>query len=200
MKADEIISKAELFVMNFVTKMKDQSEQPARKQVFFMDSQEDLTKYMGALQKIATAYEGEENLSEDDALILDKANELITKLRETVTEYKKELTISDSITEEDTTTQLTQEKIAEAMKTNKTTQEIAANMSAIAESQKIAAQVPYNYILMCDGQVNLIAAQTKEQLNTTMNSIANNGNYKDIALFQMQLTPVPVKRVTQLSV
>lgn len=200
MKADEIISKAELFVMNFVTKMKDQSEQPARKQVFFMDSQEDLTKYMGALQKIATAYEGEENLSEDDALILDKANELIAKLRETVTEYKKELTISDSITEEDTTTQLTQEKIAEAMKTNKTTQEIAANMSAIAESQKIAAQVPYNYILMCDGQVNLIAAQTKEQLNTTMNSIANNGNYKDIALFQMQLTPVPVKRVTQLSV
>lgn len=200
MKADEIISKAELFVMNFVTKLKDQSEQPARKQVFFMDSQEDLTKYMGALQKIATAYEGEENLSEDDALILDKANELITKLRETVTEYKKELTISDSITEEDTTTQLTQEKIAEAMKTNKTTQEIAANMSAIAESQKIAAQVPYNYILMCDGQVNLIAAQTKEQLNTTMNSIANNGNYKDIALFQMQLTPVPVKRVTQLSV
>lgn len=200
MKADEIISKAELFVMNFITKMKDQSEQPARKQVFFMDSQEDLTKYMNALQKIVGAYQGETDLSEDDQVILDKANELITKLRDAVTEYKKELTISDSITEEDTTTQLTQDKIAEAMKTNKTTQEIAANMQAIAESQKVAAQVPYNYILVCDGQVNLLAAQTKDQLNTAMNNVANQGNYKDIALFQMQLTPVPIKKVTQLSV
>ena len=52
MKIDEVISKAELFAMNFIAKISDKSEQAARKQAFFLDNQEDLQKYMNALQKI----------------------------------------------------------------------------------------------------------------------------------------------------
>ena len=42
MKVDEVVSKAELFAMNFIAKISDASEQPARKQVYFLDNQEEL--------------------------------------------------------------------------------------------------------------------------------------------------------------
>ena len=40
MKADEIISKAELFANDFIKKLSDSTEQPERKQVYFLDNQD----------------------------------------------------------------------------------------------------------------------------------------------------------------
>lgn len=200
MKADEIISKAELFSMNFIAKIGDKTEQSARKQAYFLDNQEELQKYMGALQKIVSAYDEDENITVDDKILLDRAKAITDNLKQAIVEYQKELTISNDTSEEDTTTSLTKETIADAMKTNKTTQEISANMQAIAEQQKVTSQVGYNYALVCDGQINMIAAADKVQLNESINAIANAGNYKSIQLYEMSFKPVQLKKKTVLTV
>lgn len=200
MKADEIISKAELFSMSFIAKISDKSEQAARKQAYFLDNQEELTKYMGALQKIVASYGEEPNLTEDDALLIERAQAIIDNLKKAIADYQKELTISDDTSEEDTTAALTQETISDAMKTNKTTQEISANMQAIAEQQKASSQIGYNYALVCDGQINMIAANDKAQLNDSINAIANAGNFKSIQLYEMTFKPVQLKKKTVLTV
>ena len=200
MKADEIISKAELFAMSFIAKISDKTEQAARKQAFFLDNQEDLQKYMGALQKVVTSLHGDGNITTEDGVLIDRANDIINNLKQAITEYQKELTISNDTSEEDTTAALTQDTIADAMKTNKTTQEISANMQAIAEQQKVTSQIGYNYALVCDGQINMIAANDKTQLNESINAIANAGSYKSIQLYEMSFKPVQLKKKTVLTV
>lgn len=202
MKVDEVVSKAELFAMNFIAKISDASEQPARKQVYFLDNQEELQQYMGALQKIVTNIRKDDPSEdgEDYEVLLNRADAVIDKLKKAIADFQKELTVSDSVTEEETTVQFTEETLKDAMKTNKTTQEITANMNAIAESQKARTKISYNYALVCDGQITMLTANNTQELNDTINAVADSGNYKSIDLYKMQFTPVPLKRKTILSV
>lgn len=200
MQVDEVISKAEQFTMEFIAKLTDKSEQSSKRQVYFLDNQDKLQQYMGALQKIISGFEEDENMTENDVVLLDRANDIIDKLKATISEFQKELTVSDDITEEDTTVQFTEETLKDAMKTNKTTQEIAANMNAIAESQKARAKISYNYALVCDGQITMLTANNTQELNDSINAVAGAGNYKSIDLYKMQFTPVPLKKKTILSV
>ena len=202
MKVDEVVSKAELFAMNFIAKISDASEQPARKQVYFLDNQEELQQYMGALQKIVTNIRKDDPSEdgEDYEVLLNRADAVIDKLKKAIADFQKELTVSDSVTEEETTVQFTEETLKDAMKTNKTTQEITANMNAIAESQKTKAKISYNYALVCDGQITMLTANNTQELNDSINAVAGAGNYKSIDLYKMQFTPVPLKKKTILSV
>lgn len=202
MKVDEVVSKAELFAMNFIAKISDASEQPARKQVYFLDNQEELQQYMGALQKIVTNIRKDDPSEdgEDYEVLLNRADAVIDKLKKAIADFQKELTVSDSVTEEETTVQFTEETLKDAMKTNKTTQEIASNMNAIAESQKSKSKIGYNYALVCDGQITMLTANNTQELNDAINAVADSGNYKSIDLYKMQFTPVPIKRKTILSV
>lgn len=200
MKADEIISKAELFADSFIKKLSDTTEQPERKQVYFLDNQDELKKYMGALQKIVNSISNDDTVTNDYAVLVNRASDIIANLKTAVSNFQKELIINPEATEEDTTAVLSEDTISDAMKSNKTTQEITKNMNAIAEQQKVAASIAYNYALVCDGQINMFTANTKEELNTMINSLANNGNYKDIQLFEMSFTPVSLHKKTVLSV
>ena len=200
MKADEIISKAELFANDFIKKLSDSTEQPERKQVYFLDNQDELKKYMSALQKIANSVNDNENVTDEDMVLVDKASNIITDLKTAVSNFQKELIVNPDATEEDTTAVLSEDTISDAMKSNKTTQEISKNMNAIAEQQKASTAIAYNYALVCDGQINMFLANTKDELNNMINSLANNGNYKDIQLFKMSFVPVPLHKKTVLSV
>lgn len=202
MKVDEVVSKAELFAMNFIAKISDASEQPARKQVYFLDNQEELQQYMGALQKIVTNIRKDDPSEdgEDYEVLLNRADAVIDKLKKAIADFQKELTVSDSVTEEETTVQFTEETLKDAMKTNKTTQEITANMNAIAESQKARTKISYNYALVCDGQITMLTANNTQELNDAINAVADSDNYKSIDLYKMQFTPVPLKKKTILSV
>lgn len=202
MKVDEVVSKAELFAMNFIAKISDTSEQPARKQVYFLDNQEELQQYMGALQKIVTNIRKDDPSEdgEDYEVLLNRADTVINKLKKAIADFQKELTVSNSVTEEETTVQFTEETLKDAMKTNKTTQEISANMNAIAESQKTKTKISYNYALVCDGQITMLTANNTQELNDSINAVAGAGNYKSIDLYKMQFTPVPLKKKTILSV
>ena len=202
MKVDEVVSKAELFAMNFIAKISDASEQPARKQVYFLDNQEELQQYMGALQKIVTNIRKDDSSEdgEDYEVLLNRADAVIDKLKKAIADFQKELTVSDSVTEEETTVQFTEETLKDAMKTNNTTQEITANMNAIAESQKARTKISYNYALVCDGQITMLTANNTQELNDAINAVADSGNYKSIDLYKMQFTPVPLKKKTILSV
>ena len=200
MKADEIISKAELFTNDFVKKLSDSTEQPERKQVQFLDNQDELKKYMSALQKIANSVNDNENVTDEDMVLVDKASNIITDLKTAVSNFQKELIVNPDATEEDTTAVLSEDTISDAMKSNKTTQEISKNMNAIAEQQKASTAIAYNYALVCDGQINMFLANTKDELNNMINNLANSGNYKDIQLFKMSFVPVPLNKKTVLSV
>ena len=205
MKADEIISKAELFANDFIKKLSDSTEQPERKQVYFLDNQDELKKYMNALQKIANSVNDNENVTDEDMVLVDKASNIIADLKTAVSNFQKELIVNPDATEEDTTAVLSEDTINDAMKSNKTTQEISKNMNAIAEQQKASTAIAYNaiaynYALVCDGQINMFLANTKDELNNMINSLANNGNYKDIQLLKMSFVPVPLHKKTVLSV
>ena len=200
MKADEIISKAELFANDFINKLSDSTEQPERKQVYFLDNQDELKKYMNALQKIANSVNDNENVTDEDMVLVDKASNIISDLKTAVSNFQKELIVNPDATEEDTTAVLSEDTISDAMKSNKTTQEISKNMNAIAEQQKASTAIAYNYALVCDGQINMFLANTKDELNNMINNLANSGNYKDIQLFKMSFVPVPLNKKTVLSV
>ena len=200
MKADEIISKAELFANDFIKKLSDSTEQPERKQVYFLDNQDELKKYMNALQKIANSVNDNENVTDEDMVLVDKASNIIAGLKTAVSNFQKELIVNPDATEEDTTAVLSEDTISDAMKSNKTTQEISKNMNAIAEQQKASSTIACNYALVCDGQINMFLANTKDELNNMINNLANSGNYKDIQLFKMSFVPVPLNKKTVLSV
>lgn len=200
MKADEIISKAELFANDFIKKLSDSTEQPERKQVYFLDNQDELKKYMNALQKIANSVNDNENVTDEDMVLVDKASNIISDLKTAVSNFQKELIVNPDATEEDTTAVLSEDTISDAMKSNKTTQEISKNMNAIAEQQKASSTIACNYALVCDGQINMFLANTKDELNNMINNLANSGNYKDIQLFKMSFVPVPLNKKTVLSV
>lgn len=200
MKADEIISKAELFTNDFIKKLSDSTEQPERKQVYFLDNQDELKKYMNALQKIANSVNDNENVTDEDMVLVDKASNIIADLKTAVSNFQKELIVNPDATEEDTTAVLSEDTISDAMKSNKTTQEISKNMNAIAEQQKASSTIACNYALVCDGQINMFLANTKDELNNMINNLANSGNYKDIQLFKMSFVPVPLHKKTVLSV
>ena len=200
MKADEIISKAELFTNDFIKKLSDSTEQPERKQVYFLDNQDELKKYMSALQKIANSVNDNENVADEDMVLVDKASNIIADLKTAVSNFQKELIVNPDATEEDTTAVLSEDTISDAMKSNKTTQEISKNMNAIAEQQKASSTIACNYALVCDGQINMFLANTKDELNNMINNLANSGNYKDIQLFKMSFVPVPLNKKTVLSV
>ena len=200
MKADEIISKAELFTNDFIKKLSDSTEQPERKQVYFLDNQDELKKYMSALQKIANSVNDNENVTDEDMVLVDKASNIISDLKTAVSNFQKELIVNPDATEEDTTAVLSEDTISDAMKSNKTTQEISKNMNAIAEQQKASSTIACNYALVCDGQINMFLANTKDELNNMINNLANSGNYKDIQLFKMSFVPVPLNKKTVLSV
>lgn len=200
MKADEIISKAELFTNDFIKKLSDSTEQPERKQVYFLDNQDELKKYMNALQKIANSVNDNENVTDEDMVLVDKASNIIADLKTAVSNFQKELIVNPDATEKDTTAVLSEDTISDAMKSNKTTQEISKNMNAIAEQQKASSTIACNYALVCDGQINMLLANTKDELNNMINNLANSGNYKDIQLFKMSFVPVPLNKKTVLSV
>ena len=200
MKADEIISKAELFANDFIKKLSDSTEQPERKQAYYLDNQDELKKYMSALQKITNSVADNENVTDEDMVLIDKASDIITDIKTVLSNFQKELIVNPDITEEDTTAVLSEDTISDAMKSNKTTQEISKNMNAIAEQQKASTAIAYNYALVCDGQVNMFLANTKDELNNIINNLANSGNYKDIQLFKMSFVPVLLNKKTVLSV
>lgn len=200
MKIDEVISKAEIFAMNFIAAISDKTIPSARKQTYFLDNQEELQKYMAAMQKIMTNID-KDNSSEDEVLLLNRAEIIVDDLKAAIMEYQKELTINSDISEEETTIALTQETISDAMKNNKTTQEISTNMQAIAEQQKVQQpQLGFNYAFVCDGQVHLINAVDKTQLTESINTVVNDGNYANIQLYEVSFKPIPLKKQTILTI
>lgn len=193
MKIDEIISKSELFAMNFIAKINDKTEQPTRKQIYFLDNQDELQKYMDTLQKIVIRINSAPDIATDDAVLADKASDIVKNLKDAISEFQKELVINDNITEQDTTVSLTKETISDAMKTNKTTQEISKNMQSIINQAK-ANQVNYNYALVCDGNMNLLYAEDKDTLNKTINDLTSTSNFKNVQLYELNFKEIPLKK------
>ena len=179
--------------MNFIAKINDKTEQPTRKQIYFLDNQDELQKYMDTLQKIVIRINSAPDIATDDAVLADKASDIVKSLKDAISEFQKELVIDNNITEQDTTVSLTKETISDAMKTNKTTQEISKNMQSIINQTK-ANQVNYNYALVCDGNMNLLYAEDKDTLNKTINDLTSTSNFKNVQLYELNFKEIPLKK------
>lgn len=202
MKISEALEKAESFALEFISHIQNPNLQEAAKTVYFMDNQEELSKVLNALQRIAEGLTFKvDSLTDEEKQLIIRAESLTKQLKGCISEYQKSLTINNDITEEDTAVQLTDETIANAMQTNQTTQQISKDLTAIAEQNKLAAVSPsFNYVLACDGQFTMIEAHDKNTLNQVINQTVGAGNYKDIKLYQVSFKPVPLHQKTILSV
>lgn len=200
----DMIEKAENFSEFFTNMLQDNTVTQQYKQVYFMDNQDELRKHMGALQKIIekseqTDFADNPNEQKEKDELLARAEAVVSKFKDSIAKFQQELAISSNVDEADITPALTEETIDDAMKNNKTTQNIAADMKAISQ-QKEASIVPYNYMLVCDGTSTMISAHDKQSLEMNINAVVDSGNYKNIHLFKMSYTPVPLKTRTILSV
>ncbi len=203
MTAIEMINKASAFATGFIDGIQNEDSTPQAKQLYFMDNQDELRKYMGALQKTIEALKQEQandaNEAQENEELLAMAEDIVTKLKQAISKFQAELTIDSNVEEEDVTPVLTEETIGDAMESNKTTQNIAANMEAIAQ-QKEADAIPFNYMLVCDEDTTMISAHDKKTLETHINTVVESGNYQNIRLYKVTYTPVPLKTRTILSV
>lgn len=201
MTSTEIVAKGKAFASELAAKLTDPKETTASKQVYFMDNHERIQKIMGALNQVvetitATAGEGH-GIQETEANALEQAKEIVADMKKTITDFQQTLTIAADVTEEATAPKpLTQEAMQEAAANNKSTQQMLENV----EAAKNAHAVPYNYALICDGVINLLGCNTKDELNKAINDIVDKGNFKSINLYQLQFVPVPLKKKTVLSV
>ena len=200
MTAIEIVNKASAFATGFIDGIQNEDSTQQAKQLYFMDNQDELRKYMGALQKTIEALKQEQANDSDEEKenqeLLAMAEGIVANLKQAISKFQAELTIDANVAEEDVTPALTEEAIGDAMKTNKTTQNIAADMEAIAQQNA----VPYNYMLVCDGDTIMIAAPDKQTLETHINKATENGAYNSVRLYKLTYTPVPLKTKTILSV
>lgn len=197
MQADELITKADRFAHDFIKELSDTSTTVASRQAYMLDNQEKLQKVMGSLQTVITAMgEQQEALDEDDEAMLDKGKEIVANLRAALDTFRKELNIDENTKDEDLVPVVNEQTIGDAMSNNSTTQKIAKDLKNIQDQQTM----PFNYAISCDGNITLITATNKKELNATINNIANGGKYKDIKLFELKATPVPLHQKTVLSV
>lgn len=200
MTSGEIVNKSKAFAAELKAKLSDPTETVASKQVYFMDNHERIQKIMGALNQVVdniTAALGEGEIPDEEQNALEEAQAIVSEMKQTITEFQQTLVIDQNVTEEELATpSLTPEAVAEATKENKAVQQMMENVEA-AKSMK---NVPYNYALVCDGVINLLGANTKDELNKAINDIVDKGNYKSINLYQLQFTPMALKKKTILSV
>lgn len=198
MTALQIIEKSQEFVNELREKLTDETEQHSSKQAYFMDNYETVQKYMTALKKVIVSMQEntDDGNEQEEMALLNQAQDVVNQFKQTITDFQKTLTISEDVQEEQTSVALNEETIKEAMQSNKATQEIMQNMDTLAQSKKM----PYNYAMLCDGEIHLIEAPTKDALINSINSVANEKTYSDITLYQLTFTPVPLKKQTFLTV
>lgn len=201
MTSSEIVAKGRTFATELATKLSDPNETTASKQVYFMDNHERIQKIMGALDEVvrtitATAGEGH-GIQESEADALEQAKEIVADMKKTITDFQKSLTIAADVSEEDVANRpLTQENMQQAATSEKGVQRMLESV----EAAKNTKAFPYNYALICDGVINLLGCNTKDELNKAINDIVDKGNFKSINLYQVQATAVPLKKKTILSV
>ena len=198
MEVKEFLLKAEQFAVNFIEKISDKTESAARKQVYFLDNQEDLTKYMSFLQKTIVLLSDSDESSNDNIDSINKAEEIVENLKTAITEYQKELNISSDISEEDTTVIVTEDTISQAMHENKTTQEISTAMQALTE--ELGTTPIYSHALVCDDELYMFKASDNTRITEYINSVANKKDYKEVKLYKLSFTPVELKKKTVFTV
>lgn len=201
MTPQEVIEKGREIAQDLVANLADPNKQTASKQVYFMDHSEEIKSSMGALNQLITTITANMDpdsdiIDGDQAALLSDAKKIVQDMQQTISDFQKLLMISSDVSEEQITPQLNEQTLHEAQQNNSTTKEIVQNMDAIAKSKA----APYNYAMMCDGTVTLLYAATKEELNKAINQVANTGKYKEIKLFSLTFTPVPLKQKTILTV
>ena len=194
-----VIDAAEQFSTELISVLQNPTMQEAAKTAYFMDNQEKVSEHMSNLKNVINLFKDLESLTPEQTEYTDKAKVIAKSVKDAITLYQTSLNVNPDITPEQSTASLTNETISDAMQNNETTKQIHANMTAIAEQQQALAKVPFNYALYCDGALHMINAVDNNQLVKTINQVANTGNYKDIRLYEMKLTPVKLHQKTILT-
>ncbi len=189
MTAKEIIEKGEQFAEKLAQKLCDASETTASKQSFFMDNYANIQTVMQRLSSVVQEFEEKcdtEGVNMEDCDNLGKARETIAKMKSTIMDFQRLLLIDAGIQEEDLTVSVTKENVAEASK------KITAEEAAEAGEDMDAFYENCNYALICDGDVTLIRAKDKAQLNEIINSLPQAETACDIAVYKIEMTPMPL--------
>lgn len=201
MTTEEVLAQSQSFTEELVKQLSDKGTELSKKQVYFMDNHPKIQACMQALRQVVDSVKNsEEAVSAEDLETMNNAQAILSVLQKTITSFQQELMITENVQEDDLvpTQGLTTENIAAAAQNNETTKSIVKDMGDIIKNQQSA--VGYTHCLVCDGKMNMFAASSKDEVNKYINNIAAAGNYKDIQLYKISFTPVPMKKKTILSV
>lgn len=174
-----IIFKAEEFAKEFIGGITNTSPQKA--QLYFMDNQEELKKYMDLLLKTADMAKHEDN----DELIKE-ADMVTAELKKAISEFKEKIKVNPETTEESASTVLNNDTIKDAMSSNENTQALAEDLD------KVISAPAWDYLVMVDGNPNLLSVSTKEELKEQVNLMAQLAK-KEFKLYKLNYEEIPLK-------
>ena len=194
---NNIIEKAGDFAKEFVEKITNNDWEFSRRQTYFLDTQEDLKKYMKLLKNAIDSIEGFDGneMDSDMESLLEEAKDTQKKIMTAVMDFQEEMKINPD-TASDEVPSLNKDNIQKAKETGSLLKDADDEIMAIKNDNTGW----FNYALICDGQVNLLDCSTDKELNVAMNNIVDSKDYKDIHLFRIKATEVPLKKKTILTI
>lgn len=199
MTVTDVLKQSKDFADELVKQLSDTNTELNKKQVYFMDNHQKIQTCLKALQDIVDSVTGKEEACDDEDLkALNDASAIMSVLRGAIAGFQQKLMITENVQESDlvSTPPLTTENIKAAAQDNQTTQSIVKDMNDIVNPQTPV----YSHCLVCDGTIHMFTANSKDELNKSINDIATKGNYSDIQLFTISFSPVPIKKKTILTV
>lgn len=191
-KIEKFFSTVIEFRGNLASELIGGNNQQGARDSFFLDNQEKITKCMNRLKAIID----NPNLDQE---YKDEASIHYLAIKDVIKKYKESLVISDSVTEEETMIVYDQDNLEKAKQNNSTTKKLMEQLDNIKRNQ--GTEDIYNYMIMVDESVSLLNIPDNADINTYLAKLPENMiQGKNVRLFKIAATEIPLKRKTVLSV
>lgn len=192
---ENLIIESEKFVNDFCSNIAGKEMNESAKQVYFLDNHGKVKKTLELLITIRDAYEIKESKTEEETAIYNLTSNLIERLTETIRNYKNSYNVKPDVSIEDTTVVINKETITNAMENNSSTQALVKNMNEIDEKTNITQIQKFTHAVLGENGFVFINAKTEDELIKIINDLAKI-NPKELKLFKLEFTPVPLKTKT----
>lgn len=196
---ENVLTEAKDFIKLFSNKLMGNELNDSAKQVFFLDNQQKVKLIMESLTNLESTLSslGIDVLDEDDQKYYDLCVTLMNKLTKTLTDYKKSYTeVKPDVTVEETTAIVTEETVKNAAQTNSSTKQLIKDMNELNEKANIAQMQEFTHAILVGKKFTYINAATAQELNVTINQIADANPNEKISVYEVDFKPVPLKQKT----
>lgn len=201
----KIIMSAKDFIKDFCTKIMSTDMVDSAKQVYFLDNQKQIRETMESLNNVKSYFDNlgielEDGSEEQQAYELCCG--LMQKLTKTLTDYKNsQSAIKNDVTVEETTAVVTEETIANAAQNNSSTKQIIKDMNELNDKANVAQMQEFTHAIFAGKKPAVyVKATTVQELNTFINTVAEENPNEKLTVCEVIFNPIPLKRKTVYAV